>query len=124
MTPPTAWSTAHAMTPPHLAKAMAVMKKEPMMEPATKADMTEISTRQSEPAYALSKRFLYPTSRVRTSKTRLAAVKPTKKRSSGLNMKLIAVAIRPTDVAAKNLRVHQTARSRDENPIRSQRKGS
>jgi len=124
MTPPAAWSPAHPRIPPHLAKTGASIKNDPIIEPATKADKTEIETKLSVPVKAFSKQFRYPKSRVSTSKTRLAAVKPRKKRSSGLNIKFITVAIRPTAVAVPNFRVHHTARINEVKPIISHKKGN
>ena len=125
ITPPTACNAAHPRTPPTLAKAVAGMKNDPMIEPATAADKTEIKTKLTVPVKAFSKRFLYPTSRASASKTKLATVKPKKNTESGRvgNEKLITVAMSPTAVAVPNFLVHHTARVRDEKPIRSHRKG-
>jgi len=123
MTPPTACNAAHPRTPPQLAKAGAGMKNSPIIEPATAAEKTEIKTKLTVPVRGLSKQFLYPRRRVRTSKTKLAMVKPRKKKASGLNKKLITVAMRPTAVAVPNFRVHHTARISEAKPIKSHRKG-
>ena len=123
MTPPTAWRLTHPRTPPHVAKAGAGIKNNPIIKPATAAEKTEIKTKLTVLAKALSKQFPYPKSRVSTSKRKLVAVKPRKKRASGLNEKFIAVAMRPTAVAVPNFRVHHTARISDAKPIRSHRKG-
>jgi hypothetical protein len=122
MTPPTACNPAHTRTPPQLAKAGAGIKNNPIIEPATAAEKTEIKTKLTVPTMALSKQFLYPKSRVSTSKTKLAAVKPKKKEASGLK-KVIMVTMMPTMVAVPNFRVHQTARISDVKPIRSHKKG-
>ncbi len=123
MPPPTACNAAHPRTPPQLTRAGAGIKNNPMIEPATAADKTENKTKLTVPIKALSKQFLYPRSRVSTSKTKLAIVNPRKKKASGLNMKFMTVAIRPTAVAVPNFRVHHTARIREAKPIRSHRKG-
>jgi len=122
MTPPAACNAAHAKTPPHPAK-FGGGKNNPIMEPAKAAEKTEIKTKLTVPVKALSKQFLYPKSRVNTSKTKLAAVNPKKKKASGLNTKFITVAMRPTAVAVPNFRVHHTARINEANPMRSHKKG-
>jgi hypothetical protein len=122
MTPPTACNVAHPRRPPELAK-FGGGKTNPIIEPATAAEKTEIKTKLTVPVRALPKQFLYPKSRVSTSKTKLAAVKPKKKKASGLNKKLITVAMMPTAVAVPNFRVHHTARISDAKPIRSHKKG-
>jgi len=122
MTPPTACNVAHPRTPPQLAK-FGGGKIHPIIEPATAAEKTEIKTKPTVPVKALSKQFLYPKSLVNTSKTKLAAVKPKKKKASGLNKKFITVAMRPTIVAVPNFRVHQTAKISDVKPIMSHKKG-
>jgi len=126
MTPPTPCNAAHPRTPPRGARAGAGIKNNPIIEPATAADKTEIKTKLTVPIKALSKQFLYPQSRVSTSKTKLAAVKPKKKTESGRvgNEKLITVAMRPTTVAVPNFLVHHTAKISDEKPIRSHKKGN
>ena len=123
ITPPTACNAAHPRTPPQLAKAGADMKNSPIIEPATAAEKMEIKTKLAVLITGFSKQFLYPKSRVSTSKTKLAKVKPKKKKASGLNMKFITVAIKPTAVAVPNFLVHHTARISEAKPIRSHRKG-
>jgi hypothetical protein len=123
ITPPTACNAAHPRTPPQLTKAGAAIKNNPIIEPATAAEKTEIKTKLIVPVTGFSKQFLYPISLVSTSKTKLAAVKPKKKKASGLNMKFITVAIKPTAVAVPNFRVTHTAKISEAKPIKSQRKG-
>lgn len=123
ITPPTACNAAHPRTPPQLVKAGAGMKNNPIIEPAKAAEKTEIRTKLTVPVKALSKQFLYPKSLVRTSKTKLATVKPKKKKASGLNKKFITVAMMPTAVAVPNFRVHHTARISEAKPMRSHKKG-
>jgi len=52
-----------------------------------------------------------------------AAVKPKKCTASGLNMKFITVAMKPTNVAVPSFLTHHTANISAAKPIRSQRKG-
>jgi len=122
MTPPTACNAAHPRTPPQLAR-FGGGKIHPIIEPATAAEKTEIKTKLTVPIKGLSKQFLYPKRRVNISKTKLATVKPKKKKASGLNTKFITVAMMPTAVAVPNFRVHHTARISDAKPIRSHKKG-
>ena len=124
ITPPTACNAAHPRTPPQLANAGAVIKNSPIIEPATAAEKMEIKTKLTVPIAGLSKQFLYPKSLVSTSKTKLATVKPKKKKASGLNMKLITVAIKPTAVAVPNFRVTHTAKISEAKPIKSHRNGT
>jgi len=123
MTPPIACNATQTRTPPQDAKAGAGIKNNPMIEPAKAAEKTDIKTKLTVPVKALSKQFLYPKSRASTSKTKLATVKPKKKKASGLNKKFITVAIRPTAVAVPNFLVHHTAIISDAKPIRSHKKG-
>lgn len=94
-----------------------------MIKPATAAEKTEIKIKLTVPTKALSKQFLYPKNLVNASKTKLVAVKPRKKKASGLNRKLMTVAMMPTAVAVPNFLVHHTATISDAKPIVSQRKG-
>jgi len=98
--PPAACSPAQPSTPPHEASAVAGMKNEPMIKPATAAETTEAATATAIVDFGLVNVFSYPASLEVASKTMLAAVKPKKITAAGFMAKFTAVAMRPTAVNA------------------------
>ena len=94
------------------------------MKPATEADSTETKNNEIAVIDVFPKQTLYLASHATMSNTMLAAVKPKKKTPPGLNMKLMAVAIIPTIVAAPSFLIHQTVTERTAKPIMSQRIGN
>lgn len=76
--PPIACNPAHPATPPQLVRAWGGMKNNPIIEPATAAENTEITNRVVEPASRFSNIRLYPLKKVRRSNMTDAAKKPKK----------------------------------------------
>ena len=99
------------------------MKKVPIIKPATAAENTETINKANEPKNLFLNNRLYPMKDARTSNTTDAEVKPKKWRAVGLNIKLIIVAMEPTNVAVPIFLTNHTASIIVAKPTRSQKIG-
>lgn len=122
--PPVACKPANNQTVPYtLVIMLGVMKKLPIITPATAPEIVDRATKLTLLDLGLLKHVLYPTILVVISKRTLATVNAMKWRAVGRRTRLITVAMTPTAVAVPSFLVHHTAMMRQVKPIRSQAKG-
>ena len=120
ITPPTTCKTAKKAKPPNIA---GFIKRTPIIVPATAVEIADTKSRLIILNIGFSRQLLYPISLARTSKTILAAVKPKKWVASGLNVKVIIVAIIPVSATAPNFLVCHNTKISEITPSVSHKNG-